>query len=154
MTNEAADFVMKMTADSATDESKRAALKAAAETHVARMKECMDGLGVERHMFGLQSIYDRFGAELGINRLPAIFNDHGWLKLRHDTLSTTSNPHPTGVELSGFGPVVDDGVGICYTITASRIVITLTSKADMEKQLRAMASNLSRALLDMAALMH
>ena len=89
----------------------------------------MAGMGVERHMFGLHSIYDRFGAELGINQLPAIFNDRGWLKLRHDTLSTTSNPDPTGVVLSGFGPVVDDGFGVCYTIIEDRITITLTSKA-------------------------
>ena len=34
-------------------ESKVAALKRAAETHVTRMKECMAGMGVERHIFGL-----------------------------------------------------------------------------------------------------
>jgi carnitine O-acetyltransferase len=153
VSNEAVDFVKKMTTNDATVASKAAALKTAAETHVARMKACMAGMGVERHMFGLQSIYDRFGAELGINQLPAIFNDPGWLKLRHDTLSTTSNPDPTGVMLSGFGPVVDEGFGICYTIIKDRITITLTSKAVMEKPLETFASNLCEALLDMAALM-
>ena len=153
VSNESVDFVKKMTADDATAESKAGALKTAAETHVTRMKACMAGMGIERHMFGLQSIYDRFGAELGINQMPAIFNDRGWLKLRHDTLSTTSNPDPTGVVLSGFGPVVDDGFGICYTIIEDRITITLTSKAIMEKPLETFASNLSEALLDMAALM-
>jgi carnitine O-acetyltransferase len=152
VSDEVADFVDKLTVDDVTTESKLEALKAAAQTHVARMKECMAGMGVERHMFGLQSIYDRFGVELGLNRIPAIFGDRGWLKLRHDTLSTTSNPDPTGVVLSGFGPVVDDGFGICYTITADCIVITLTSKAAMEKQLTELSSNLSGALLDMAAL--
>ena len=153
VSNQAVDFVRKMTADDAVAESKVAALRTAAETHIARMKACMAGMGIERHMFGLQSIYDRFGAELGINQMPAIFNDPGWLKLRHDTLSTTSNPDPTGVVLSGFGPVVDDGFGICYTIIEDRITITLTSKAAMEKPLETFASNLSGALLDMAALM-
>jgi carnitine O-acetyltransferase len=153
VSNEAVDFVKKMTADDVTSESKMAALKTAAETHVARMKACMAGMGVERHMFGLQSIYERFGAELGLNQMPAIFNDKGWLKLGHDTLSTTSNPDPTGVVLSGFGPVVDDGFGVCYTIIEDRITITMTSKALMEKPLKMFASNLSRALLDMAALM-
>jgi carnitine O-acetyltransferase len=113
----------------------------------------MAGRGIERHMFGLQRIYGRFGVELGINQMPAIFNDPGWLKLRHDTLSTTSNPDSTGVVLSGFGPVVDDGFGICYTITEDRVIITLTSKAVMEKPLESLASNFNRALLDMAALM-
>jgi carnitine O-acetyltransferase len=153
VSNEALAFVKKMTAEKATAESKVTALKTASETHVTRMKACMAGMGVERHMFGLQSIYDRFGAELGINQMPAIFNDRGWLRLRHDTLSTTSNPDPTGVVLSGFGPVVDDGFGICYTIIKDRITITLTSKAIMEKPLKAFASNLNGALLDMATLM-
>jgi carnitine O-acetyltransferase len=153
VSNEALAFVKKMTAEKATAESKVAALKTAAETHVTRMKACMAGMGVERHMFGLQSIYDRFGAELGIIQMPAIFNDRGWLRLRHDTLSTTSNPDPTGVVLSGFGPVVDDGFGICYTIIKDRITITLTSKAVMEKPLKTFASNLNGALLDMATLM-
>ncbi len=153
VSHQAVDFVKKMTADDATAESKAAALRTAAETHLARMKACMAGSGIERHMFGLQRIYDRFGAELGINQMPAIFNDPGWLKLRHDTLSTTSNPDPTGVVLSGFGPVVDDGFGICYTIIEDRITITLTSKAAMEKPLKTFALNLNRALLDMAALM-
>ena len=153
VSNEAVEFVKQMTAEQATAESKAAALKTAAEAHVTRMQACMAGMGVERHMFGLQSIYDRFGAELGMIQIPAIFNDRGWLKLGHDTLSTTSNPDPTGVVLSGFGPVVDDGFGICYTIIKDRITITLTSKADMEKPLETFAANLSGALLDMAALM-
>jgi len=153
VSNEAVDFVKKMTADDATAESKAAALKTAAEAHVARMKACMAGMGVERHMFGLQSIYDRFGAELGVHQMPTIFNDRGWLKLRHDTLSTTSNPDATGVVLSGFGPVVDDGFGVCYTIIEDRITITLTSKGAKEKLLETFASNLNGALLDMAALM-
>jgi hypothetical protein len=65
-------------------------------------------MGVEKHMFGLQSIYERIGRNLGIHSEPKIFNDRGWIRLRHDTLSTTSNPDPHGVVLSGFGPVVND----------------------------------------------
>ncbi len=152
VTEETVEFVKKMTGDASTAELTSAALKKATQAHVARMKTCMAGMGVERHMFGLQSIYDRFGAELGIDPMPAIFNDPGWLKLRHDTLSTTSNPDPTGVVLSGFGPVVDDGFGVCYTIIEDRITITLTSKAPMEMRLAAFASNLKTALLEMAAL--
>jgi len=68
-------------------------------------------------------------------------------------LSTTSNPDATGVVLSGFGPVVDDGFGVCYTIIEDRITITLTSKGAKEKLLETFASNLNGALLDMAALM-
>ncbi|MDH3602792.1 MAG: choline/carnitine O-acyltransferase [Candidatus Tectomicrobia bacterium] len=153
VSHEAADFVKKLTAADATVESKVAALKTAAQTHVTRRQECMAGMGVERHLFGLLNMYDRFGAELGISQLPAIFNDPSWLILRHDTLSTASSPDPTGVVLAGFGPVVEDGFGVCYTIIEDRMTITLTSKTLMAKPLETFASKLSAALLDMAALM-
>ena len=87
----------------------------------------MAGKGVERHLFGLLSNYERYGKDLGILNEPEIFTDVGWHTLRHDTFSTTSNPDPHGVVLSGFGPVVHDGFGICYTIIEDRITFTITT---------------------------
>ena len=102
---------------------------------MCRMKACMAGKGVERHLFGLLNIYEQHGDALGLASEPQIFSDRGWLKLRHDTLSTTSNPDPHGVVLSGFGPVVEDGFGICYTIIEDRITFTITSRAGMQDEL-------------------
>jgi len=128
-------------------------LRKAASKHVERMQSCMAGKGVERHLFGLLSIYEQFGKDIGIISEPEIFSDIGWLKLRHDTLSSTSNPDPHGVVLSGFGPVVNDGFGVCYTTTSDRIIITLTSRSTMRESLEQFATNLESALLEMAALL-
>ena len=117
------------------------------------MKACMAGKGVELHLLGLLSIYERFGKDLGILSEPKIFNDNGWRTLRHDTLSTTSNPDPHGVILSGFGPVVDDGFGICYTIIEDRITFTITSRSGMKDVLDQLAENLTQALSEMSTVM-
>jgi len=154
VSTESLQFIKDMLSTACEAETKADSLLKAAGKHVARMKACMAGKGVERHLFGLLSIYERFGNDIGIFSEPEIFSDTGWLTLRHDTLSTTSNPDPHGVVLSGFGPVVDDGFGICYTTTGDRITITLTSKSFMKDELEQFSVDLKRALMQMSALMH
>jgi carnitine O-acetyltransferase len=114
----------------------------------------MAGQGVERHLFGLLSIYEQFGKQIGVLAEPELFRDIGWLTLRHDTLSTTSNPDPHGVVLSGFGPVVDDGFGICYTTINDRITIAITGKSNMQDSLEQFTAYLKRGLREMSALLH
>ena len=147
-------FIINMLSEACETEAKAESLRKAADRHVHRMKTCMAGKGVERHLFGLLSIFEKFGNDIDIYSEPEIFGDIGWLTLRHDTLSTTSNPDPHGVVLSGFGPVVDDGFGICYTTTRDQITITLTSKSSMKDRLEQFSNNLKRALIKMSALMH
>lgn len=130
----------------------RRRLREAADKHAARMRDCMAGRGVERHLFGLYHIYRRFGKRLGIQSLPEIYQDAGWRKLRHDRLSTTRMPDPHGVLLSGFGPAVEDGFGIVYKIEDDSILFTLTSRATMENALEELAGYLSEALMEMGAL--
>jgi hypothetical protein len=134
--------------------TRAASLRKAARKHVSRMKACMAGQGVERHLFGLLSIYEQFGKQIGVFSEPELFRDIGWLTLRHDTLSATSNPDPHGVVLSGFGPVVDDGVGICYTTINDRITIAITGKSNMQDSLEQFTAYLKRALREMSALLH
>lgn len=154
VSTESLQFIKDMLSTACEVETKADSLRKAADKHVARMKACMAGKGVERHLFGLYSIYERFGNDIDICSEPEIFGDAGWLTLRHDTLSTTSNLDPHGVVLSRFGPVVDDGFGICYTTTSDRITITLTSKSSMEDALEHFAVDLKRALMQMSTLMH
>ena len=115
--------------------------------------ECMAGMGVERHLFGLLTMFERFGSDLGIHSVPKIFTGRGWTRLGHDTLSTTSMPDPHGVVLSGFGPVVDDGFGIVYLIGNDSILFTITSRSHMEHSLKQFAANVTESLLEMSALM-
>ena len=39
------------------------------------MMECMAGMGVERHLFGLLTMFERFGSDLGIDSVPKIFTE-------------------------------------------------------------------------------
>ncbi len=150
---ESAKFIKNMVSASCDDNTKARSLREAAQKHVARMMECMAGMGVERHMFGLQSIYERIGRNLGIHSEPKIFNDRSWLRLRHDTLSTTSVPDPHGVLLSGFGPVVNDGFGIVYFIKKDSIILIITSRAHMKEELNQFASNFTQSLSEMGKIM-
>ena len=153
VSNESKTFIREMLWPESDTKTTADSLRKAASKHIERMQACMAGKGVERHLFGLLSIYEQFGEDIGIFSEPEIFSDIGWLTLRYDTLSTTSNPDPHGVVLSGFGPVVDDGFGVCYTTTKDRIIITLTSRSNMKESLERFATDLEGALSEMAALM-
>jgi len=153
VSSESLQFIKNMLSPACDVNTKIASLRTAARKHVSRMKACMAGEGVERHLFGLLSMYEKYGKALGMASEPKVFSDKVWQRLRHDTLSTTSNPDPHGVVLSGFGPVVDDGFGICYTIIEDRITITITSRSDMKQCLDQFESYLTEALLEMSCVM-
>ena len=150
---EAVQFVENMVSACYDDHTKAMSLNEAAQKHVTTMMGCMAGMGVERHLFGLLTMFERFGSDLGIHSVPKIFTDRGWTRLGHDTLSTTSMPDPHGVVLSGFGPVVDDGFGIVYLIGNDSILFTITSRSHMEHSLKQFAANVTESLLEMSALM-
>jgi carnitine O-acetyltransferase len=154
VSSESLQFIKNMLSATCDVDTKIASLHKAARKHVSRMKACMAGEGVERHLFGLLIIYEQYGDALGLASEPPIFSDRGWLRLRHDTLSTTSNPDPHGVVLSGFGPVVDDGFGICYTTIQDRITITITSRSHVKQSLDQFEIYLTQALLEMSGLLH
>jgi carnitine O-acetyltransferase len=154
VSTESLQFIKNMLSTTCDSDTKIASLHKAARKHVSRMKACMAGKGVERHLLGILNVYEQQGDVLGIASEPKIFSDRGWLTLRHDTLSTTSNPDPHGVVLSGFGPVVDDGFGICYTTIEDRITITITSGSHMKQSLDQFERYLTQALLEMSDLMH
>ena len=153
VSSESRRFVEDMLSAGCDDQRKVLSLQKAAGKHVARMRQCMAGRGVERHLFGLLSMSEQVGADIDISTKPEIFDDIGWQTLRHDTLSTTSNPDPHGVVLSGFGPVVADGFGICYTTTDNRITVTVTSRSQRKEAMEQFVQDLQRALADMAALL-
>lgn len=153
VSDESHQFIINMLSSGCDEKTRAASLRKAACKHVSRMKACMAGQGVERHLFGLLSIYEHFGKQIGVFAEPELFGDIGWLTLRHDTLSTTSNPDPHGVVLSGFGPVVDDGFGVCYTTINDRITITITGKSYMQDSLDQFTVYLKQALREMSGLL-
>ncbi|GAA0308195.1 carnitine O-acetyltransferase [Gracilibacillus halotolerans] len=101
-------------------------MKIASNAHSARIQYCQKGLGVERHLFGLEQMYYRFGDQLGINELPELFRDEGYVKLRHDFISTSGMIYP-GARSRMFAPVVEDGHGLAYFILDHSISLNLSS---------------------------
>lgn len=152
VTLEAAEFVEAMENGSAPKEIIREKLRRAAAAHIARMKECKEGRGVDRHILGLLSIWQRRGERLGIREQPELFSSTGWNKLRYDILST-SRLASDDVEYFGFGPTTPECTGIGYAVHSSSCMFVLSAKDARREQLSAYTRNLNQALLDMAELM-
>lgn len=152
VTLEAAEFVAAMENGSAPRETIQEKLRRAAAAHVARMKECKEGQGVDRHMLGLFSMWQRRGERLGILKQPEIFRAPGWNKLRYDILST-SRLASDDVEYFGFGPTTPDCTGIGYAVHQDSCMFVISAREARREQLSAYTRTLNQALMDMAELM-
>lgn len=100
------------------------AYRLAENAHKARLLRCQHGLGVERHMTGLAAMHTMH-AGAGITS-PALFNDPGWLELKHDALSTSGIGAPF-IRFFGFGPTTRDGYGIGYAPGPDSTGLVVTS---------------------------
>ncbi len=152
VTRESVEFTFKMMDPALSDEEKADALRAAVKKHVSRMKECKEGRGVDRHLLGLKNMYYLFGKELGISGLPSLFRSPGYIRLCHNTVSTSTSGH-AGLSLCGFGPVVNDGFGVRYLTKPDQLNINLSSRAVMEEKLDKFTAYLEESYLEMADLM-
>lgn len=123
-------------------------MQKASDAHSNRLKECQKGYGVERHMYGLQKMYNINGKELGMKEVPEIFRDKGYLNLRHDFISTSGMPNKN-IKHYVFGPVVEGGFGICYIITNDKISISLSSKSEDKVNEKKLGDNLIEALKEL-----
>lgn len=123
-------------------------MQQAAAAHSAEMRQAQQGQGVERHLYGLKQIQRRFGKELGVTELPALFNDPGYRTLRHDFLSTSNMSSPL-VHSCAFGPVVKDGYGIFYLLLADRIGINLSSYSSNSASAKELVQQLVKALKEL-----
>jgi len=124
----------------------------AAEKHVERAKECRFGQGIYAHFLALKYRYKEAGQNIGIDTLPAIFTDNGYRKLNHSVVCT-STTSDYGVELAGYGPIVDDGYGIRYFKRNDSICFNMTSRTAMQDNLEQMQTYIELSLLEMADLM-
>lgn len=73
--------------------------RAATERHMATTRDCMMGLGVDRHLTALEDMATRKGIDT-----PAIFTDHAMQVMRDIRLSTSTLASPA-LAGGGFGPV-------------------------------------------------
>jgi len=104
----------------------RAKLVKACEQHQAYISRAAKGLGVDRHLLGLKLLVGAGEA------CPALFSDTAFVRSSHWSVSTSGL---VGELLEGwaFGQVVDDGVGIGYSVLQNRLRFSVTSGHAKEK---------------------
>jgi carnitine O-acetyltransferase len=118
VTKEILHFVATMQNAAAGRAEKIAALRAAAEKHVKRARECQDGQAPEQHLWELLLVQKRHGEALGVSEEIELFSSPGWLKMRHDYLSTSSVMSDF-VTQYGFGSTSPDCIGVGYAVRSN-----------------------------------
>ncbi len=120
------------------------ALRAAIASHAATVQRCQEGRGVDRHLLGLSRML-----EPG-EPLPALLADKGYATLTRSVLSTSALRASPHVELSCFGPVVDEGFGLSYSISDDAVRCAVTNFHGLAA---AFAEQLERSVLELEALL-
>ena len=130
--------------NSSKDRLKELFIKAQS-SHGDRIRKCQEGNGIERHMFALYKMYEKYSNELGIQNVPKLYDSPGYKLLKHDFIST-SGIGLEGICLFGFGHVEEDGYGIGYVINNDKINITLSTKINNKDKGIELLNNLNNAL--------
>ncbi|MDR0500659.1 MAG: choline/carnitine O-acyltransferase [Coriobacteriales bacterium] len=117
-----------------------------ASAHSERISMCQSGLGVERHLFGLQKMA---GDDVDANYF---FKSEPIKKLTYNFISTTSIPSYL-LEAFSFCPVEEDGFGLYYEILEDQIVLTVSSKLELAKEGKQLLQKLEEYLLELEGLL-
>lgn len=105
-------------------------LKKAMWAHSKYLNKASKGLGCDRHFFGLSVCAGKDG-----EKVPPLFNDELFQRSKYWKVSSSACPH-----VPGFGCVVDDGIGVGYSVKSKTIEFTVAGRK--ENQLVHTFSNL------------
>ncbi|WP_314172641.1 choline/carnitine O-acyltransferase [Streptomyces winkii] len=152
VTPEMVAFVEAMEDPEADEATRRAALRAAAAAHVERAKECQAVEAPEQHLWELELIQRRRGAELGVREQPSLFRSAGWLTMRDDYLSTSSAPS-TNIQFFGFGSTSSRCIGVAYVLLPERFNLYLSTPLTVADQMHAFAGELREAVTELRELL-
>jgi len=132
-TNESAEFTTAFVNNTASKSELLTKFRLAEKVHQQRLERSQKALGAERHMYGLAVMSAMYAGTNKYTALkqPAIFEDKGWQTLRHDVLSTSSITAPF-VNFFGFGPVVNDGLGLGYGLDREEFRLMVSAFSDSE----------------------
>ncbi|MGF1760893.1 choline/carnitine O-acyltransferase [Photobacterium sagamiensis] len=145
-------FIQNIRDPDCSDQAKIDSLIQATQKHIERANECRFGHGIYTHLLALKYCYQSAGRDIGIDTLPEIFTDKGYQALTHSVVCTSTTSE-YGVELAGYGPIVDDGYGIRYFKRNDSICFNMTSRTGMQDKLEQMRIYIEQSLLEMADLM-
>ncbi|CAK7269240.1 Carnitine O-acetyltransferase mitochondrial [Sporothrix epigloea] len=114
-------FCKAMNDDSADNATREKFFRDAAASHIEYISSALDGMGVDRHLFGLKKLL-----EPG-EPVPAIFADPAYAYSSKWFLSTSqlSSEYFNGY---GWSQVVDEGFGIAYMINENSLNFNIVSK--------------------------
>jgi carnitine O-acetyltransferase len=152
VTPEVLRFVAAMDDPAADREARAAALRAAAERHVARAQECQRGEAPEQHLWELQLVQQREGASLGATEPLALYDSPGWRIMRHDYLSTSAAPS-VNIHYFGFGATSPQCVGVAYVLLPDRLNLYLSTPLVEGDAMHAFAGELGKAIDELQGLL-
>jgi carnitine O-acetyltransferase len=152
VTPQVLDFVAAMEGPDADADARVAALRAAADKHVARAKECQQGRAPEQHLWELLLVQGRQGEELGATEPMALYESPGWTIMRDDYLSTSAAPS-LNIQFFGFGATSTTCIGVAYKLLPDRLNIYLSTPAPVAAEMHAFAGELAKAIAEMDALL-
>jgi len=149
---ESTAFIQHIRSGTSDNETTKNALILATQKHIERANECRFGQGIYTHLLALKYCYKMNGNDIGISKLPKIFSNKGYLALTNSVVCTSTTSQ-YGVELAGYGPIVDNGYGIRYFIRNNAICFNMTSRTKMQDKLEQMRRYIEQSLLEMSELM-
>ncbi|WP_174857624.1 choline/carnitine O-acyltransferase [Streptomyces lydicus] len=152
VTPEIQAFVAAMEDPAASADARRAAFRAAAGKHVARAKECQAGEAPEQHLWELELIQRRRGAELGVTGQPALYRTPGWLTMRDDYLSTSSAPS-AHIQYFGFGSTNSRCIGVAYVLLPDSFHVCLSTPQAVAGPMQVFADRLREAVAELRELL-
>lgn len=152
ITPEMVAFVDTMQDPQASAEDRVATFRAAAAAHGTRARQCQQGDAPEQHLWELEWVQRRRGAELGATEPLAVFDSPGWTIMRDDWLSTSSAPsHNVG--WFGFGSTSSRCIGVAYVLLPDRFHVHLSTPADQAEGMHAFARELRAAVTELGGLL-
>lgn len=126
--------------DITTKEMKASMLAAATASHIEYIGAAARGMGVDRHFLGLAMLLERD------DEAPSLFSDPVFIRSKTWKISTSTLPNAPG-----FGPVVEDGVGVAYEIKPRSVTFTISCRRQNNWS-EALGHLLEEALLEMKTL--
>lgn len=152
VTPEMVAFVDTMQDPAAGNAAKLAAARTAATAHVERAKQCQAGAAPEQHLWELEWIQRRRGAQLGVTDPIPLYTSPGWTIMRDDYLSTSSAPS-VNISYFGFGSTSSRCIGIAYVLLPDRWNLYLATPAPVADQMHAFAGQLRTAVTELETLL-
>jgi carnitine O-acetyltransferase len=152
VTPEVMRFVAAMDDPDTSVTARMTAFRSAAEMHVRRAKECQSGQAPEQHLWELQLIQKRRGAELGVTEMPALYESPGWLTMRDDYLSTSSTPSAS-IQYFGFGATSTRCIGVGYVLLPDRFNLYLSTPLPVADKMFLFADKLRESVRELADLL-